>query len=153
MNEHWTDGHLLDEFRLGNRAAIKQVCSIAATWLNEGAPSDPDLTLLLVEVLASIGSGADPNSAFGWSGDIKGRKNENLVLRDWEVKKSVQLLMLSGLSWVAACHAVSSDSGGEFLLSKKTIERICKKLEKDTPLPMPDEIFPLPEREYRNKNT
>jgi hypothetical protein len=153
MNKQWIDGHLLDEFRLGNRAAIKEVCSIAATWLNEGTLSNPDLILLLGEALASIGGGADPNSAFGWSGEKNGRRRENLVLRDWEVKKSVQLFMLSGLTWTAACHAVSSDSGGEFLLGKKTIEHICKKLEKDTPLPIPDEIFPLPAREYRNKNT
>lgn len=153
MNEHWTDGHLLDEFRLGNRAAIKEVCTIAATWLNHGAPADPELTFLLGEVLALIGDGADPNSAFGWRDDIKGRKRENLVFRDWEVKKSVQLLMLGGLSWTAACHAVSSDSRGEFLLGKKAIERICKKLKKNTPLPMPDEIFPLPVQEYLNKNT
>lgn len=148
MRDFGVDGNLIEQFRAGNRSAIKAVSSVLARHL-EHDPSDA--ITALAEVLERIGKGEDPNSAFGWTKHGKnGRRSDvNNALRDFEVRTEVQSLMREGSSLTAACAAVSTERNGIFLLSNKTVEAICKGLSKDTELSeIPNDAFPLTPNKY-----
>ena len=148
----FTDGNLLQKFKNGDRVTISAVCLASAQRIKSGGLVDEEVISLLADALERIGNGEEPNKAFGWDQPRKGRLKETHTLRDWEIKKSVQERMIAtGESLRAACAAVCGTSG-KFNLGHKTIESVCNNLTADTPLPMPDDIFPLEDcRRYLNK--
>lgn len=140
----FTDGNLLNEVAKGNRDAIRALCADLAMRIERNGIHDEDVLPILHFIFQRIGKGESPNEAFGWDQSRKGNPKKHTVFRDWYVRLDVQeRMMTTGESWKEACKNVSSENRGDICLSVKMIEKICSELTVDTPLPIPDNLFPL----------
>lgn len=142
--EQFTDANLLTEFCNGNREAIRQVCKTSAKRIEQyGLLNDENVVDLLRQILGRIGEGQSPDEAFGWFG----KTGKNTSFRDWNIRMAAREMLIAGENLTWACGLLSSDSGGEeitgYSLSFSTVAAICAGLTKDTPLPLPDNIFPI----------
>ena len=109
-----------------------------------------DLTSVLVAALRAIENGSSPNKAFNWElPGKKGRRQASNAARDWDIKMSVIDEMKGGQTWAEACHAVSSDGKGEFLVSEELVKKLCVGLNKGSELEFPEDVYPLPKTPYR----
>ncbi|WP_442782290.1 hypothetical protein [Collimonas fungivorans] len=140
--KHYTDGHLLQEFRNGNRLALATVCQIAATDLQQtGHLPDPEIAMLICGILTAIGAGAEPNVVFKWNKN--GRPKENHTFRNWNIAMEVRSLIESGISFENAVQQVAGATSEEFDIDDDSVREIYKKLKKTLPK-LPDDIFPIP---------
>lgn len=119
----------------------------------EHSTEHDELTSYVIDVLERIAGGLTPDSAFCWISNTRGRPLANLAYRNWDIRTTVQELMKTKpmATCREACHYVSSDQHGEFLLTGDQIVRICRGLTTDTPLPLPEGIFPVSRVRYRDR--
>jgi len=149
--EHFTDAGMSEKFCEGDLESIREISKIAGNLLlKHGEFREKYLIDLFSEILLRIGNGESPNDAFGWTQGRKGRRVKHTEFRDWDVKMTVRELLRSGFSLPNACDKVCSENNGDFTLSRKTIENICKGLSKDTEIAsfLEENIFPIDNR-YR----
>jgi len=149
MSELFIDGGMLQQ---GNREAVRQTCAIAVNRLLEIANTShithDDVLDHLTSVLQAIASGTSPDEAFGWATGSRGRSPSNFAFRDWIIRMAVRDRMRSGESRESACGAVSTEVGGDILLSFESIKKICRGVTAESDLPLPENIFPIDPMTY-----
>lgn len=144
MREMFVDNGL---FQPGNRAAIKILGGLAAQRINKlrqiaGVEHD-DLLDWLERAMSAFAAGKSPDEAFEWTRK-RGTVERNLAKRNWEIKMDVQEKMRDGFGFEDACAAVSaSESGGPVPRGIDTIKSICRGINAESDLPVPDDIFPF----------
>lgn len=152
MNESYIDG-CGGMLQPGNREAVRQTCGIAVDRLlqiaGKAGVGHDDVLEGIISALQRIAAGESPDKAFGWARERRGRQSGNHALRDWEIRMTVRDRMRAGESREGACGAVSSESGGEFLLGFEAIKLICKNVTVDADLPMPENIYPIDPVRFR----
>ena len=143
--------------RTKEKGAVRELCRLAMDGLKVGAGRtfrlDDELIQFIVETLALIAEGVDPDEAFRWPQTGRGKPLPNHALRDWYIKMLVRDHMaMAGagtrMTVKRACReilemGVVNDQKALLKISKNDMERICKGLTPSTSVQLPDEIFPF----------
>ena len=144
------DGGLIEKALNGNRKAIQDVCKIALADLHDASFSHPGIAAVVHDVLEGVAEVSKRRSPGGQPGATYN------AFRDWKIRMTVQryleeereeFLKKSSRkkpSLTRACDRASDDIFCGEKLSDKRIKRICRDLKIDSPLPLPDDLYPLP---------